>query len=71
VRFALGVPFLLALSIAGPTALAFACRVRRDVGARGALRRARGYAFVVILAVLFFACLGRMNNATEFLYFQF
>jgi D-alanyl-lipoteichoic acid acyltransferase DltB (MBOAT superfamily) len=71
VRFSVGVPGLLLLAVAGPTALALACRVRRDAGHRRLLARARGLAMAAVIAALFFVCLGRMNNATEFLYFQF
>jgi D-alanyl-lipoteichoic acid acyltransferase DltB (MBOAT superfamily) len=71
VRFALAVPFLLASAMFGPTALVLACRVRRAAGAPRLAARMPAYAAIVALAILFFACLGHMNNATEFLYFQF
>ncbi len=70
-QFLLGLPWLLALSVGGPTALSLACLVRRDVGARAFLVRTRGVVLVTAIAVLFFACLGKLNHATEFLYFQF
>jgi D-alanyl-lipoteichoic acid acyltransferase DltB (MBOAT superfamily) len=71
VRLAFAAPFLLALSIFGPTALALACGVRRAGASPRRAVRACAHAAVVLLAILSFACLGFMNNATEFLYFQF
>jgi len=64
-------PLLLVLSIAGPTALVLACRIRHRLARRGFLNQAAGVGAVALVALLFFVCLGRMNNATEFLYFQF
>ena len=71
VRFALAVPFLLGASIFGPTGLALACTFRRMGASPRLAARARACAAAVLLAVLAFVCLGHMNNATEFLYFQF
>jgi D-alanyl-lipoteichoic acid acyltransferase DltB (MBOAT superfamily) len=71
VRFAFAVPFLMAIAMFGPTAPALACGIRRAAGSARLARRLAAYAAVVLVAILFFVCLGHMNNATEFLYFQF
>jgi hypothetical protein len=71
VQFLMLLPFLIVLSSAGPTALIAACRIRHGFATPGWFAQARGLAAVGACALLLFICLGRMNNATEFLYFQF
>lgn len=71
VQFLMLLPFLIVLSAAGPTALVVACRIRHGFAIPGWFAQARGFAAVGAIALLLFICLGRMNNATEFLYFQF
>jgi D-alanyl-lipoteichoic acid acyltransferase DltB (MBOAT superfamily) len=65
------IPLLLSLAIAGPNALAFACSVRQWCRSGRPTRMIAGYFALALVALAFFACLGRMNNASDFLYFQF
>ena len=65
------IPLLLPVAIAGPNALALACSVRQWCRSNRAAQMIGGYVAVAFVALFFFACLSRLNNASDFLYFQF